>query len=215
MILRSVSCLRGKNEMSYYEQAKQMYDYLLKVNRGSVDPKLYRWVVGDTVYNYFVAESFYKPTDNPTTLFGIRISIDQHNLTTLELCENMGYLKGDFDFKSIKEEFEAYVRSEIPYMPSFKKEEKMNELELKVNDLYEEINQLNTKLENLQLRCDTQIFGEILEKVDNNVEIKLKAYGLINDIATSDEMIDSCEFRHYVEGVIDMANQMLGGEEKC
>ena len=91
----------------------------------------------------------------------------------------------------------------------------MNELELKVNDLYEEINQLNTKLENLQLRCDNQIFGEILEKVDNNVEIKLKAYGLINDIATSDEMIDSCEFRHYVEGVIDMANQMLGGEEKC
>ena len=45
-------------------------------------------------------------------------------------------------------------------------------------------------------------------------EIKLKAYELINDIVTSDEMIDSCEFRHYVTGVIDMANQMLGGDDK-
>ena len=86
----------------------------------------------------------------------------------------------------------------------------MNELELKVNDLYEEINQLNTKLEKYtNSMMDMLYAGVYLES-----NIKLKAYGLINDICTSDEMIDSCEFRHYVEGVIDMANQMLGGKEK-
>ena len=44
-------------------------------------------------------------------------------------------------------------------------------------------------------------------------EIKLKAYSLIKDIVDSDEMIDSCEFRQYVTGVVDMASQMIGGEE--